>query len=297
MPMLRFKNYRLSEKIFVVFVYIFLFVFAAICIFPFLNVFARSFSPEFYIQQGQVWLWPVKFTINTYVKIFQARGIVSGFKNSFFVAVVGTTVNLFMSFMIAYPLSRKRLPLRTVFTLVAVFTMLFPVGIIPFYLLVKKLGLINSLWALIWPYAITTFNMIIIKNYFQNIPDSLEESAFIDGAGELTILFRIFIPLSKPVIAAIGLFYLIFNWNIFMPAIFFLTHPSKYTIQVVLRDILTQHMLEDQLPFEQSALMTEAGPEGIQAAVTIVAMIPILAVYPFIQKYFTRGIMIGSIKG
>ena len=297
MPMLRFKNYRLSEKIFVVFVYIFLFVFAAICIFPFLNVFARSFSPEFYIQQGQVWLWPVKFTINTYVKIFQARGIVSGFKNSFFVAVVGTTVNLFMSFMIAYPLSRKRLPLRTVFTLVAVFTMLFPVGIIPFYLLVKKLGLINSLWALIWPYAITTFNMIIIKNYFQNIPDSLEESAFIDGAGELTILFRIFVPLSKPVIAAIGLFYLIFNWNIFMPAVFFLTHPSKYTIQVVLRDILTQHMLEDQLPFEQSALMTEAGPQGIQAAVTIVAMIPILAVYPFIQKYFTRGIMIGSIKG
>jgi putative aldouronate transport system permease protein len=297
MPMLKFKNYRISEKIFVVFVYVFLFVFAAICVFPFLNVFARSFSPEFYIQQGQVWLWPVKFTINTYVKIFQAQGIVSGFKNSFFVAVVGTTVNLVMSFMIAYPLSRKRLPLRTVFTLVAVFTMLFPVGIIPFYLLVKKLGLINSLWALIWPYAITTFNMIIIKNYFQTIPDSLEESAFIDGAGELTILFRIFVPLSKPVIAAIGLFYLIFNWNIFMPAVFFLTSPRKYTIQVVLRDILTQHMLEDQLPFEQSALMTQAGPQGIQAAITIVAMIPILIVYPFIQKYFTSGIMIGSIKG
>jgi len=297
MPMLRFKNYRLSEKIFVVFVYIFLFVFAAICVFPFLNVFARSFSPEFYIQQGQVWLWPVKLTINTYVKIFQARGIVSGFKNSFFVAVVGTTINLFMSFMIAYPLSRKRLPLRTVFTLAAVFTMLFPVGIIPFYLLVKKLGMINSLWALIWPYAITTFNMIIIKNYFQTIPDSLEESAFIDGAGELTILFRIFVPLSKPVIAAIGLFYLIFNWNIFMPAVFFLTHPSKYTIQVVLRDILTQHMLEDQLPFEQSAMLTQAGPQGIQAAITIVAMIPILAIYPFIQKYFSSGIMIGSIKG
>ncbi len=297
MPMLRFKNYKPSEKIFVVFVYVFLFVFAAICVFPFLNVFARSFSPEFYIQQGQVWLWPVKVTLNTFVKIFQARGIVSGFKNSFFVAVVGTTVNLFMSFMIAYPLSRKRLPLRTVFTLVAVFTMLFPVGIIPFYLLVKKLGLINSLWALIWPYAITTFNMIIIKNYFQTIPDSLEESAFIDGAGELTILFRIFVPLSKPVIAAIGLFYLIFNWNIFMPAVFFLTHPSKYTIQVVLRDILTQHMLEDQLPFEQSAMMTQAGPQGIQAAITIVAMIPILVIYPFIQKYFTSGIMIGSIKG
>jgi putative aldouronate transport system permease protein len=293
----KFKNYLFSEKIFVVFIYLFLFVFGVICIFPFINVLAKSFSPEFYIQQGQVWLWPVKITINTYVKIFQAKGIISGFKNSFFVATVGTAVNLFMSFMIAYPLSRKRLPLRSVFTLIAVFTMLFPVGIIPFYILVKKLGLINSLWALIFPYAIITFNMIIIKNYFQTIPDSLEESAFIDGAGELTILFRIFIPLSKPVIAAIGLFYIIWNWNIFMPAVFFLTNPNKYTIQVVLRDILTQHMLEDQLPFEQSALMTEAGPEGIQASVTIVAMIPIMAIYPFIQKYFTRGIMIGSIKG
>jgi putative aldouronate transport system permease protein len=294
---LKFKNYLLSEKIFIYFVHFFLALFALVCIFPFINVLARSFSPEFFIQQGQVWLWPVRFTMNTYVKIFQARGIIFGFKNSIFVAVVGTTVSMFMSFMIAYPLSRKRLPLRRVFTLIAVFTMLFPVGIIPFYLLVKKLGLINSLWALIWPYAITTFNMIIIKNYFQNIPDSLEESAFIDGAGELTILFRIFVPLSTPVIAAIGLFYVIWNWNIFMPAVFFLTSPSKYTIQVVLRDILTQHMLEDQLPFERASLMKEAGPEGIQAAVTIMAMLPILLVYPFIQKYFTSGIMIGSIKG
>ncbi len=296
MPSLSFKSYRLSEKIFVYIIHFFLFIFAAICIFPFLNVLARSFSPEFYIQQGQVWLWPVRFTFNGYVKVFQAMGIISGFKNSIFVAVVGTTINLLMSFAIAYPLSRKRLPLRKSFTIIAVFTMLFPVGIIPFYLLIKKLGLINSLWSLIWPYAIITFNMIIIKNYFQNIPDSLEESAFIDGAGELTILFRIFMPLSKPVIAAIGLFYAIWNWNIFMPAVFFLTHPSKYTIQVVLRDILTQHMLEDQLPFEPTTLMSQAGPEAIQAAITIVAMLPILVVYPMIQKYFTSGIMIGSIK-
>jgi putative aldouronate transport system permease protein len=297
MPRLRFKNYRFSEKAFVYFIYLFLFVFGFICIFPFINILARSFSPEFYIQQGQVWFWPIRFTLNAYFKIFQAMGIISGFKNSIYVTVVGTTVNMFMSFMIAYPLSRKRLPLRKAFTLVAVFTMLFPVGIIPFYLLVKRIGLINSLWALIWPYAIITFNMIIIKNYFQNIPDSLEESAFIDGAGELTILFRIFLPLSKPVIAAIGLFYAIWNWNIFMPAVFFLTHPSKYTIQVVLRDILTQHMLEDTLPFEQAALMSQAGPEAIQAAITIVAMIPIMAIYPFIQRYFVSGIMIGSIKG
>jgi len=297
MAQIGFKNYTISEKLFIVFVHLFLVVFGFICIFPFINILARSFSPEFYIQQGQVWFWPIRFNFGAYVKIFQAMGIISGFKNSIFVTVVGTTINMFMSFLIAYPLSRKRLPLRRTFTLIAVFTMLFPVGIIPFYLLVKKVGLINTLWALIWPYAIITFNMIIIKNYFQNIPDSLEESAFIDGAGELTILFRIFVPLSKPVIAAVGLFYAIWNWNIFMPAVFFLTHPTKYTIQVVLRDILTQHMLEDQLPFEQAALMSQAGPEGIQAAITIVAMIPIVAVYPFIQKYFVSGIMIGSIKG
>ncbi len=277
--------------------HIFLLLFGVICIFPFINVLARSLSPEFYIQQGQVWLWPIRLTLNAYVKIFQAMGIVSGFKNSTFVAIVGTSINLIMSFLIAYPLSRKRLPLRKTFIFIVVFTMLFPTGIIPMYLLVKKLGLMNSLWALIWPYAITTFNMIIIKNYFQAIPESLEESAFIDGAGELTILFKIFVPLSKPVISAIGLFYLIFNWNIFMPAVFFITHPSKYTIQVVLRDILTQHMLEDQLPFDQASLMSLAGPEAIQAAVTILAMIPILIIYPFIQKYFTRGMMIGSVKG
>jgi len=294
---LRLKNYSFPEKLFIFFIHLFLFIFGVVCVFPFLNVLARSFSPEFYIQQGQVWIWPVKFTISAYAKILEAMGIISGFRNSTFVAVVGTTVNLIMSFLIAYPLSRKRLPLRKVITLIVVFTMLFPTGIIPMYLLVKKLGMINSLWALVWPYAITTFNMIIIKNYFQTIPDSLEESAFIDGAGELTILLRIFVPLSKPVISAIGLFYVIFNWNIFMPAVFFLTHPSKYTIQVVLRDILTQHMLEDQLPFEQAALTTLAGPEAIQSAVTIVAMLPIVAIYPFIQKYFTSGIMIGSIKG
>ena len=279
------------------FIHFFLLLFGVICIFPFINVLARSLSPEFYIQQGQVWLWPIRLTVNAYVKIFQAMGIVSGFKNSTFVAIVGTSINLIMSFLIAYPLSRKRLPLRKTFIFIVVFTMLFPTGIIPMYLLVKKLGLMNSLWALIWPYAITTFNMIIIKNYFQSIPESLEESAFIDGAGELTILFKIFVPLSKPVISAIGLFYLIFNWNIFMPAVFFITHPSKYTIQVVLRDILTQHMLEDQLPFDQASLMSLAGPEAIQAAVTILAMIPILIIYPFIQKYFTRGMMIGSVKG
>ncbi|HEB10394.1 MAG TPA: carbohydrate ABC transporter permease [Spirochaetales bacterium] len=297
MRRLKFKNYRLSEKLFIFFMHIFLLLFGVICIFPFINVLARSLSPEFYIQQGQVWLWPIRLTLNAYVKIFQAMGIVSGFKNSTFVAIVGTSINLIMSFLIAYPLSRKRLPLRKTFIFIVVFTMLFPTGIIPMYLLVKKLGLMNSLWALIWPYAITTFNMIIIKNYFQAIPESLEESAFIDGAGELTILFKIFVPLSKPVISAIGLFYLIFNWNIFMPAVFFITHPSKYTIQVVLRDILTQHMLEDQLPFDQASLMSLAGPEAIQAAVTILAMIPILIIYPFIQKYFTRGMMIGSVKG
>jgi putative aldouronate transport system permease protein len=297
MARLTFSGYSIPEKGFVIFLYLFLTLFAALCIFPFVNVLAKSLSPEFYIQQGQVWLWPVRVTLNGYQKVFQARSIVAGFRNSIFVALVGTLVNLVMSSLIAYPLSRKRLPLRNTFVTIVVFTMLFPTGIIPMYILVRALGLINSLWALIFPYAITTFNMIIIKNYFQGIPASLEESAFLDGAGELRILFRIFLPLSKPVIAAIGLFYLISNWNLFMPAVLFLTSPSKYTIQVVLRDILTQHMLEDQMPFSRGALMSLSGPEGIQAAVTIVAMLPILAVYPFIQGYFTKGIMIGSVKG
>jgi putative aldouronate transport system permease protein len=139
--------------------------------------------------------------------------------------------------------------------------------------------------------------MIIIKNYFEGIPESLEESALLDGAGELTILVKIFLPLSKPVIAAIGLFYLIYNWNIFMPAVFFLTHPSKYTIQVVLKDIISQQMLADMLPYSISMLQQSAGPQGIQSAVTIITMLPVLVIYPFIQKYFTSGLMLGSVKG
>ncbi|MDI9454617.1 MAG: carbohydrate ABC transporter permease [Spirochaetota bacterium] len=292
-----FKKYTLPEKVFVIFVYVFLFLFGLLCFFPFLTVLARSFSPEFYIQQGQVILFPVKWTLNAYQKVFQAKQIVTGFKNSLFVAVVGTTINLIFSFAIAYPLSRKRLPLRRTFTVIVVFTMLLPVAIIPLYLLVRSLKLLNSLWALIWPYAITTFNMIIIKNYFEGIPESLEESALLDGAGELTILIKIFLPLSRPVIAAIGLFYLIYNWNIFMPAVFFLTHPSKYTIQVVLKDIISQQMLADMLPYSVSMLQQAAGPQGIQSAVTIITMLPVLVIYPFIQKYFTSGLMLGSVKG
>ena len=294
---IKFKNYTIPEKIFVIFIYVFLIFFGFVCFFPFLNVIARSFSPEFYIQQGKVIVFPVKWTLNAYVKVFQANQILIGFKNSIFVAFVGTTINMIMSLMIAYPLSRKRLPLRKTFTLIVVFTMLLPVEIIPLYLLVRSLGLLNSLWALIWPYAITTFNMIIIKNYFQEIPESLEESALLDGAGELTILFKIFLPLSIPVLAAVGLFYFIYNWNMFMPAVFFLTHPAKYTIQVVLNDIISQQMLADSMPYTVSMLQKGAGPEGIQAAVTIITMLPILIIYPFIQKYFTTGIMLGSVKG
>src|SRR4030042_4284444 len=203
MARLRFEKYLVTEKAFIVLAYAFLAVFALACAFPFVNVLAKSFSPEFYIQQGQVWLWPVKGTLNGYEKILQAGGIILGFRNSLIVGVVGTAVNLLMSALIAYPLSRQRLRLRRSFVTVVVFTMLFPTGIIPMYILVKSLGLINSLWALILPYAITTFNMIIVKNYFQTLPDSLEESAFIDGAGEVTILFRIFMPLAKPVMAGV----------------------------------------------------------------------------------------------
>jgi len=297
MERLKFKNYKPAEKAFVYFVYLFLVVFGGLCVFPFINVLAKSLSPEFYIQQGRVWLWPVRITLSAYQKVLEAKSILTGFKNSIFVAVVGTLVNLLMSFVMAYPLSRKRLPFRRTFTVLVVFTMLFPVSIIPRYLLVKKLGLMNSLWALILPYAVVVFNMIIVKNYFQDIPDSLEESAVIDGAGEFAILFRIFMPLSKPVVAAVGLFYLIANWNVFMPAVFFLSNPRKFTIQVVLRVILTAHLLEDQLPYVQQQLQLLAGPEAITAAVTIVAMIPILVVYPVIQQYFTKGLMVGAIKG
>jgi ABC-type glycerol-3-phosphate transport system permease component len=291
-----FKSYKIGEKLFIIIVHAFLFFFVLLCVLPFLTVLARSLSPEVFIKAGRVSFWPIHPTLDGYKKVFESSYIIIGFKNTVFVAIFGTIINLTMSSILAYPLSRKRTPFRKVFITLVIIAMLFYPGMIPSYLLVKSLGLLNSRWALILPGAISTFNMIIIKNYFESIPDSLEESALIDGAGELTILFRIMVPLAKPVMAAMGLFYFIGNWNVFIPVILYITDAMKYTIQPILQDILRRNAADFLIPTDP-ALRERYGELVLQSTITIIGMLPILIVYPFLQKYFVKGIMIGSIKG
>ncbi|MGQ9630639.1 MAG: carbohydrate ABC transporter permease [bacterium] len=287
-----------GERVFVGSIYVALGIFAFLSLFPFVHVVARSLSAEFPITRGEVTIWPVNFTLGAYERVFKLQSLLISFKNTVFIATVGTAIQMFMSVCIAYPLSRKRLPLRTFFTIFVVFTMLFPVGIIPFYILIRRVGLINTLWAVIIPYGITTFNMIIIKNFFQSIPDELEEAALIDGATDIQILFRIFIPLSTPVLATITLFYMVQNWNVFLPAVFFINDAQKWPIQVTLRGMLFADLISTMVGSSAGEDLSKmAGTEGLKAATIVVSIIPVLVVYPFIQRYFVKGIMLGSIKG
>jgi putative aldouronate transport system permease protein len=286
-----------GEKTFTVFVYIFLAFLGIVSLMPFLHVVARSLSAEFPILRGEVFFWPILPTFDAYEEMFKLKSLIQSFWNTVFIAVVGTVVQMAMTVLTAYPLSRKRLPYRSFFTIVVVFTMLFPPGIIPFYLTVRTLGLIDSYWSLIIPYGITTFNMIIVKNFFQSIPESLEDAALIDGANEIQILYRIFIPLSTPVLATITLFYMVGNWNVFLPAVFFINDANKWPIQVTLRGMLFQDLIQSMIGTSTNEeLQRQAGAEGVKAATVMVSIIPILAVYPFIQRYFVKGIMLGSIK-
>ena len=288
-----------GERVFVVAIYLGLGLIGFVSIFPFLHVLARSLSAELAITRGEVVLWPINFTAEAYERVFKLKSLLISFQNTIFIATVGTVIQMFLSICIAYPLSRRRLPLRSFFIVFVVFTMLFPVGIIPFYILIRSVRLINTLWALIIPYGITTFNMIIIKNFFQSIPVELEEATVIDGANDLQILFSVFVPLSIPVLATITLFYMVQNWNVFLPAVFFINDASKWPIQVTLRGMLFADLLSRMVGSQpgEEQLAKRIGFEGMKAATTIVVIIPILIAYPFIQRYFVKGIMLGSIKG
>ncbi len=294
------KSSRIStgERVFKWIVAGLLGMFALISVFPFLHVIARSLSAENPITRGEVSLLPINFTIESYRRVFKLKSLLISFRNTIFIATVGTAIQLFMSVCIAFPLSRKRLPFRSAITIFVVFTILFPPVIIPFYLLVRSLRLIDTLWALIIPYGITTFFMIIIKNFFQSIPVELEEATLMDGANDIQILVKVFLPLSRAVLATIGLFYMVNNWNVFMPAIYFINDAAKWPIQVTLRGMLFGDLVAGMVgsSLEEDAAR-RIGTEGLKAATSIVSIIPILIAYPFIQRYFVAGIMIGSVKG
>lgn len=264
-----------------------------LAILPFVYVLAGSFATELEITTRPFFLWPDDFTTTSYESILSSDVILRAFVTTVAVTVVGTLIQLGLTVLFAYPLSKVDLPgRRTVLSLV-VFTMVFSAGMIPTFLVVKDLGLLDTYWSLILPAAINPFSLIIIKNFFQQLPHELEESAKIDGANELQVLRHVVIPLSKPVLATFALFYAVGIWNDYLSPLLYLSDTGKWTLQMILRQVTAAASLS------ADELNSDVPPpaQGIKFAVVIIATIPVLLAYPFLQKHFAKGMLIGSVKG
>ncbi|MCY8519220.1 carbohydrate ABC transporter permease [Bacillus atrophaeus] len=267
----------------------------AITILPFLYIIAGSFATEAELAQRSFFIFPKTFTLDAYRYVFSTPTFIRSMGVSIFITVAGTAVQLFFTFTMAYPLAKRHVKGRNLLLNLVIFSMLFSGGMIPTYIVVKSLGLLDSYWALILPMAINPFNLIIIKNFFQQLPRELEESAKIDGCSEIGVFWRIALPLSKPVIATFALFYAVGIWNDFFHALLYINDSAKWPLQMVLRQVT---ILSDLTAANGDMVQNAVPPEqGIKLAVIVIATIPILAVYPFLQKHFAKGILIGSVKG
>ncbi|CAH1057389.1 carbohydrate ABC transporter permease [Paenibacillus pseudetheri] len=287
----------LGEHIFRVCNTLFLSALMIVTMYPILYVAFASFSEPALMIAHKGILWkPLGFSLETYEAVFSNPMILLGYRNTLFIVIVGVALNLLLTSFAAYALSRKTLQYRKQFTLFIVFTMFFSGGLIPFYLLVRGLGITDTLWALILPTAISAFNLIIMRTSFEAVPDALEESAKIDGANDFGILFRIFLPLCKPVLAVVGLYYGVSHWNSWFNAMIFLQDRSLYPLQLILREIL---IIGEATSMAEGASQDEIIilGETLKYATIMVATLPIFLVYPLLQKYFVKGALIGAIKG
>jgi putative aldouronate transport system permease protein len=276
---------------------IFMIIFMFICFYPILHVLSASFSdPSRLMSHQGPLLWPLGFTLKGYKLVFENPNIISGYKNTLLYLTVGTSINILMTSMGAYVLSRKNVMFGRPMMFIITFTMYFGGGLIPWYLLMKNLGLIDNIWAMVLPGAISTYNLIVMRTSFMAIPDSLEESARIDGANDFVILFRIILPLSKAVLAVMVLFYAVGYWNSWFNAMLFLKSRKLFPLQLILREILITNSKDTMMQQMISPTEKDLYKDLIQYTTIIVGTVPIFFVYPFLQKYFTQGVMIGSLK-
>lgn len=287
-----------DERWFDVIVYLIAAVIILIVLYPLIFVVSASFSDPARVLSGEVWLLPKGPTLEAYNNILHNDQIWTGYRNSILYTVVGTLINITMTLLAAYPLSRPDLPGRKGLMLIITLTMFFSGGLIPSYLLVKSLGMVDTMWALIIPGAISTYNLIVMRTYFQSsIPWELQEAAHIDGCSNWRLLISIILPLSKPILAVMVLFYAVGHWNAFFNALIYIRSEHLYPLQLILREILmiSQSAGVDggNVGMEEKILLSES----IKYAVIIVSSLPVLVMYPFVQRHFVKGVMIGSIKG
>lgn len=272
-------------------------IFALVTVIPFLYVIAGSFATQHELLERGFILFPTEFSLSAYKFIFSTSTLVRSLLVTIFITVVGTLINLIFTCLMAYPMARRDLDFRKPIQLMVIFTMLFSGGMIPTFLVVKNLHMIDTYWALLLPGAISAFNLIIIRSFFQQLPDGLEESAKIDGASDPGILLKIVLPLSMPVLATFSLFYAVGHWNTFFSAVLYINDSTKWPIQVLLRQIVILSQggsLGDTTAFEQDFVPPD---QAVKMAVIVISTIPILIVYPFLQKHFAKGVLLGSVKG
>lgn len=269
---------------------------AAAMLFPFLYLFSVSFTTLDEYLHSELLLWPKKWAADAYIYIFESRAFLRSMGITVFITLAGTLVNLFFTATFAFALSREIYG-RRIMLLGVLFTLLFSAGMIPTYLMVKATGLLDSIWALILPAAIAPFNLIVVRQFFINIPNELYEAAVVDGANDLYIFWKVILPLSKPALAAFALFYAVTHWNNYFTGILYLNDPALWPIQVILRQIVVQNSTSAFGTTDPAMLENPPPPETIQMAAILMATLPILIVYPFLQKHFVKGALVGSVKG
>lgn len=289
-----FKKETLGNRMFTIVNTTLLTLIGLISLLPFINVFSSSFASTQEVVEKKFILFPTTFSLDAYRYILSTPTIFKGLGVSIGVTVVGTIVSMILTALMAYGLSRKYLYGRDFINFVVVFSILFSGGIIPSFLVVKYFGLIDSYWSLIFPVAINAFNLIIMRNFFQALPDGLEESAKIDGSNDFGVFFKIMLPLAMPSIATISLFYGVTYWNTYMNAILYMTDSTKWPIQVLLRQIV---IVSSGMQGEGTSVDIIPPAQTIKMAVIVVATVPMLIAYPFVQKHFTKGALLGAVKG
>lgn len=293
------QSKSISGKISTILIYIILTMMTLLCLFPLIHTIALSFSDKAAAMAGMVTLWPVRPTLSAYQAILQDHQFWRSFLNSIFRVLLGVAINMLLTILMAYPLSKtkKAFPQRNVYMWYLIFSMLFNGGMIPSYLLVNSLNLLDTIWALVLPGAVPIFNIIILMNFFRGLPPELEEAASIDGANPWAIMIRIFVPLSIPSIATVTLFCIVGHWNAFFDGIIYINHSEKLPLMSYMQQLVVQIRETSTMSAEELKKMEELTSKNFNAAKVFVSMIPILLVYPFLQKYFVSGLVLGSVKG
>jgi len=291
------KHPSKSRKVFIVFNYIFLSIVTFISLFPLLHILALSFSSNSAAQAGWVTILPVDFTISSYKYILGKEEFFRSFGMSVLRVVIGTSISMFLTITSSYALSQsdENFHARKFYSWIFIFTMVFNGGLIPLFMVIKTVGIYNSIWALVLPMAVQVFNIILMLNFFRGLPYALAESAFIDGASYFQVLLNIYLPISKPSLATVGLFTMVFHWNSWFDGLVFLSDPKKYPLQTYLRNVI-QSVDATNLDLNNIEIMKLISQKTLTAAQIFIAIIPILVIYPLLQKYFVSGMTLGSVK-